>query len=92
MSEMKGLSLDVRGKVNLQLFHCQNVRSTIATFAIAEFSLECVAVIRYNFCTLYLIFSIMSESQEILLQKIKEQGDLVRKLKATKASNDKVST
>lgn len=34
----------------------------------------------------------MSDSQETLLQKIKEQGDLVRKLKAAKASNDKVST
>lgn len=32
----------------------------------------------------------MSDSQETLLQKIKEQGDLVRKLKAAKASNDKI--
>ncbi|XP_059061954.1 histidine--tRNA ligase, cytoplasmic-like isoform X1 [Achroia grisella] len=31
----------------------------------------------------------MAESQEILLQKIKEQGDLVRKLKAAKEANEK---
>ncbi|XP_059061956.1 histidine--tRNA ligase, cytoplasmic-like isoform X3 [Achroia grisella] len=32
----------------------------------------------------------MAESQEILLQKIKEQGDLVRKLKAAKEANEKI--
>lgn len=33
----------------------------------------------------------MAESQEILLQKIKEQGDIVRKLKSAKESGEKVS-
>lgn len=32
----------------------------------------------------------MAENQEVLLQKIKEQGDLVRKLKAAKESKEKV--
>lgn len=32
----------------------------------------------------------MAESQETLLQQIKEQGDIVRKLKAAKESGDKV--
>ncbi|XP_050672654.1 histidine--tRNA ligase, cytoplasmic isoform X1 [Leptidea sinapis] len=32
----------------------------------------------------------MAEDQNILLEKIKEQGDIVRKLKASKESNDKV--
>lgn len=34
----------------------------------------------------------MGEPQDILLQKIKDQGDLVRKLKAEKESSEKVST
>lgn len=34
----------------------------------------------------------MADSQENLLLKIKEQGELVRKLKAAKESNEKVST
>lgn len=33
----------------------------------------------------------MADSQESILVKIKEQGDLVRKLKAMKESNEKVS-
>lgn len=33
----------------------------------------------------------MADTKEILLQKIKIQGDLVRKLKAEKESKDKVS-
>ncbi|XP_060800855.1 histidine--tRNA ligase, cytoplasmic isoform X1 [Amyelois transitella] len=32
----------------------------------------------------------MAESQELLLQKIKDQGDLVRKLKLAKESNEKI--
>ncbi|XP_050672657.1 histidine--tRNA ligase, cytoplasmic isoform X3 [Leptidea sinapis] len=32
----------------------------------------------------------MAEDQNILLEKIKEQGDIVRKLKASKESNDKI--
>ncbi|XP_026326967.1 histidine--tRNA ligase, cytoplasmic isoform X3 [Hyposmocoma kahamanoa] len=32
----------------------------------------------------------MAENQEVLVQKIKEQGDLVRKLKAAKESNEKI--
>jgi hypothetical protein len=33
----------------------------------------------------------MADSQDSLLQKIKDQGDLVRKLKAAKESSEKVS-
>lgn len=33
----------------------------------------------------------MAETQEVLLQKIKEQGDIVRKLKAAKESSEKVN-
>lgn len=33
----------------------------------------------------------MAETQETILLKIKEQGDLVRKLKAAKESSEKVS-
>lgn len=33
----------------------------------------------------------MADNQETILLKIKEQGDLVRKLKAAKESNEKVS-
>lgn len=33
----------------------------------------------------------MADSQDTILQKIKEQGDLVRKLKAAKESSEKVS-
>lgn len=33
----------------------------------------------------------MADNQEVLLIKIKEQGDIVRKLKAAKESSDKVS-
>lgn len=32
----------------------------------------------------------MADSQDTILQKIKEQGDLVRKLKAAKESSEKV--
>lgn len=33
----------------------------------------------------------MEDTRELLLQKIKDQGDLVRQLKAAKESGDKVS-